>query len=207
MTQSASLVLQAELAQYSLVIAVYLGMKAEFDQVAVDGLNLPAGCKLVHCRRDTVTARLDNMLLTCSCGTPTVASLDRAHQNLRLLKERNPEGILLLKVHEPGTKIPGADVRQKIVEMTRDLGDGLLAIATVFEGDGLWISSIRMVTRTVDMVVGGSYDHAIFANVEEGLAWLHRGYGAGWRYDPQQLCLVVEQLRELRNADWVDTLG
>jgi hypothetical protein len=136
-----------------------------------------------------------NVLLGISSGKSSYSHLDLSYELHCKLRRDYPGGFAKLVISAGGAKMPSAEERVAIHRLATDFARNTLAIALVFEGDGLWLSSMRMVTRAMMLAIAKPFPQSIFANVPESVHWLASRCGSEAHFNASGLITAVASMR------------
>ncbi len=109
--------------------------------------------------------------------------------------ERHPAGIAYLDVIEAGAPTPSAEVRRIGVENVRRLGDRLIGMATVIEGNELHTALVRAVLTGMILLMPRMQPVKICRNPNEAAAWLRNKLAPSDALLEEQLLSALSGLR------------
>jgi hypothetical protein len=123
-----------------------------------------------------------NAVVYASCGglwvmilhrPPTVDDMLAAAPTLRTMTELAPKGFGTLTwiLPEAGFSMDGP-ARTAAADITRAHDKVILAQATVVEGQGFQVASVRMIIAGLDLLSRASAPTRVFARLDEAVAWV-----------------------------------
>lgn len=144
---------------------------------------------------DSFIGNYGNVLVGASAGQKSYAGLEASYALHTRMRTRYPGGFAKLVISGGGAKMPTLEERASINRLATEFARNTLAIALVFEGDGLWLSSMRMVTKAMMLAISRTFPQSIFANVPEAVPWLTKQCASEAHFDPSGLIQAVASIR------------
>lgn len=124
------------------------------------------------CRDGHVIGYAGSVLFSVTVTTPKLASYDVADRLTEQLIRQYPNGICQLIVASAGLPMPPPENRKRIADSMSRYDGNINAIAMVFQGGGLWASSMRVVANTMMMVIPSRCPRRMFGDFGSGANWL-----------------------------------
>lgn len=155
----------------------------------------PGNIEVFHEDAYTVQGRVGNLLIGVT--RQTGGGMANAAANHRRMLELYPHGFAYLAVAEGGLSMPSPETRKKMQQIAAQFGPHYLCHAVVLEGDGLWLSSMRMVASTMMVAVPKEHTKRVFANAGEAIQWAHGEAGTRAQFDTKDAVETVAEFQAL----------
>src|SRR5688572_4254034 len=153
--------------------------------------------QLEICHRDggSFIAQYGNVLVGLSTGQNSYAGLEASYKLQERLRALYPDGFAKVVITGGGARMPSPDVRERVNKLVADFARNTLAVALVFEGEGLWLSSMRMVTRAMMLATSSSFPQNSLSTVSEAVPWLASQCGSAAQFDASGLIAAIAAAR------------
>jgi len=151
--------------------------------------------EVVYSEGGSFIGRYGNVLVGASTGQNSYEGLDASLQLHRRMRTEFPNGFAKIVITAGGARMPSADERTRINRLAGEFARNTLAVALIFEGDGLWLSSMRMVTKAMMLAISREFPQSIFATVPEGVQWLTQQCGCSAEFEPRALIEAIAAQR------------
>ena len=153
------------------------------------------GAEIVAADGSYLVGRVSNVLFSSTKGPTSMEGLAAADALSDRVLDEYPDGVAMLMIAEASSSMPSGEARAKISAMTRRMAPHIRAMALVFEGTGMWMSSMRMVSRTMMMAVPKKFPMDIFPTVEDAAPWICAYLDNQMRVQPHELAAIVARAR------------
>lgn len=150
---------------------------------------------ICHREGGSFIAQYGNVLVGVSTGQNSYAGLEASYKLQERLRSQYPDGFGKIVVTGGGARMPSPDIRERVNKLVADFARNTLAVALVFEGEGLWLSSMRMVTRAMMLATSSSFPQSTFATVGEAVPWLTAQCGSAAHFDAPGLISAIAAAR------------
>lgn len=142
-----------------------------------------------------------NAMFTCASAASSLQGIEACHRGALELLSQYPRGYCQFTIASMGTSMPSPEVRTKMKELVLDLRDHILAMAYVFEGHGIWMSSMRVLTQGMMLAMPSKFPQRIFADLGSSLPWTMGNMAGHVAFDAAGLVACVDSARsQLRAA-------
>lgn len=148
-----------------------------------------------HQDAHALLGRYGNVMIAVTRSSPTESYTAQSQVMHETMRAEYPNGFAKLIVTPGGTPMPSSEGRDAINRLSREFASSTLALGLVFEGDGLWLSSMRIITRTMMLAVPKSFPQTIFATVDEAARWLALQCGSEAHFSAPDLAAAVTAVR------------
>lgn len=123
-------------------------------------------------RETSLTAVYGTLIATQFRASPTIAELDViAAEQRKLVAERGHVSQLIVIYTSAISKVSD-EVKQRGIEMERNLGDKHLGAATIVVGKGLTATIVRSILAGYDLLSQSVISRKTFSKVGDGVLWL-----------------------------------
>lgn len=144
---------------------------------------------------DSFIGSYGNVLIGASAGQHSYDGLQASRRVHERLRDTYPNGFSKIVITAGGARMPSAEERARINKLAGDFARSTLAIALVFEGDGLWLSSMRVVTKTMMLAISRDFPQSMFATAPEAVPWLVKQCGSAAEFDQSGLIASIAAIR------------
>ena len=166
--------------------------------MAVTGANIfqrARALELTHREGGSFIGHFGNVLVGVSTGENSYAGLEASYQLHARMRTLYPDGFAKLVVTQGGARQPSPEARERINRLAAEFSRNMLAVALVFEGEGLWLSSMRMVTRAMMLATSHSFPQTTFATLAEAVPWLTTQCGSAAQFEAAALLNAIAAAR------------
>jgi hypothetical protein len=118
------------------------------------------------------------VLFSTTTVTPPLEVYDAADAVSDKLLREHPQGFFQLILAKHGLPMPSQERRARIARSMSRLDGKILGIAMVFDGGGLWSSSMRMVANAMMMVIPSRCPRRMFGDLPAAIGWLQQSFPA-----------------------------
>ena len=162
-------------------------------RIAQSAPQLPPNVEVFHEGEGTVQGRVGNLLVGVT--RQTGGGMENAAANHQRMLELYPAGFAYLAVAAGGLSMPSPEIRQKMQQTAARFGQHYLCHAVVLEGEGLWLSSMRMVASTMMVAVPKDHARRIFATARDATRWAHTESGREAHFDVAEANAAIEDFK------------
>lgn len=121
---------------------------------------------------DYTIARIGNVVVSVWRGPNSLAALDLQERRLRELVAAHPKNCGFLCVVEATSPAPEKEMRVKISDTLKSLGDSLSGVATVVGGTGIRPMMVRTILTGVASLKRQPQSTEYFSDVRSALEWM-----------------------------------
>jgi hypothetical protein len=158
--------------------------------------NLDDTIKTVFQTETSVMGVLDNLLFALTCGQSVPSTLAERRSYHADMVARFPGGYVFMSIIAPGSSMPNGETRSNSVVIMKEFSQHFLAYPMVMEGDGVWLSSMRMVARTMMITMPAEHPRKIFGTAVEAVGWAQQEVGPRATFSPTVFTAEFGSLRE-----------
>ena len=113
-----------------------------------------------------------NLLLVMWLGESGVSAIQRLGQAVVALQQEHPAGTSAVHFLNTNVKLPDAETRSALVQLSDQHAERLGAVAVVLAGSGFWASTMRSVVTAMRVLTARAYEMRIHGQLEEVADWL-----------------------------------
>ena len=145
----------------------------------------------------SVVGRFGNVVFSLTTGRGESAGYEAGEAMMARVDEEYADGWCMLVAAAAGAGMPTSEGRARSQATTARYADRLRGMAIVLEGDGLWMSSMRMVSQTMMMALASrqGFPKQIFGTLAEASSWLETSAGSAAHFEADALREAIESAR------------
>lgn len=138
----------------------------------------------------------DGNLMFAFASSVSSGGVARGYDAHRRMATLYPEGFASVNVVAGGMRMPGAAERATMQQIAREFGGLYLAQAMVFVGNGVWLSSMRLVAATMMLAIPKAFPQRVFAEFQAALTWVREQADSAASFDERRLLQTYREHSE-----------